>query len=422
MSGDPAPRRKTRQGSAAIAANGAGSSGEARSSITGDPLDVVGALDTRAESKQDAPIIAGTQRASGSGVARTGDGELDNIITHALTAEGFDASEDGTGRGAPIVACATGEIAHTLTAFHGRGSVQEDGTGRGAPIVTGFLADGEVAQTLTGFRGGVREDGSGRGLPVVVEQTSWSIRSDVLREDRDGVSSHDQTGLKIAEEVAPTLDTNAPHAVFGPIAFAQNTRDEVRVVAGDGSISGAIAADAGSKQQTYVAFQCHGTSVGGMGTLKAGGDNVQSGLPFVAQLTGVRADPSVSTYEDVHPTLAANPMSDRIPFVAFSCKDHAQDAGDISPTLRAMENPNANANGGGQVAVTSPHAGPRRVSPLECERLQAFPDNYTQVTYRKKPAADGPRYRALGNSMCVNVMRWIGERIEKVERIKESLP
>jgi DNA (cytosine-5)-methyltransferase 1 len=59
----------------------------------------------------------------------------------------------------------------------------------------------------------------------------------------------------------------------------------------------------------------------------------------------------------------------------------------------------------------------RRLTPRECERLQGFPDDYTLVTYRGKPAADGPRYRALGNSMAVPVMRWIGERIALVERI-----
>lgn len=53
----------------------------------------------------------------------------------------------------------------------------------------------------------------------------------------------------------------------------------------------------------------------------------------------------------------------------------------------------------------------RRLTPIECERLQGFPDNHTNVPYRGKPAADGPRYKAIGNSMAVPVMRWIGERI-----------
>lgn len=54
----------------------------------------------------------------------------------------------------------------------------------------------------------------------------------------------------------------------------------------------------------------------------------------------------------------------------------------------------------------------RRLTPRECERLQGFPDDYTLISARGKPAADGPRYKALGNSMAVPVMRWIGARIK----------
>jgi DNA (cytosine-5)-methyltransferase 1 len=60
----------------------------------------------------------------------------------------------------------------------------------------------------------------------------------------------------------------------------------------------------------------------------------------------------------------------------------------------------------------------RRLTPRECERLQGFPDDYTLIPFRGKPASDGPRYKALGNSMAVPVMRWIGERIAKIENIK----
>ena len=63
--------------------------------------------------------------------------------------------------------------------------------------------------------------------------------------------------------------------------------------------------------------------------------------------------------------------------------------------------------------------GVRRLTPRECERLQGFPDGWTDVPYRGKPAADGPRYRSLGNSMAVPVMRWIGERIAQVDRLVE---
>ena len=57
----------------------------------------------------------------------------------------------------------------------------------------------------------------------------------------------------------------------------------------------------------------------------------------------------------------------------------------------------------------------RRLTPVECERLQGFPDNYTNIKSKGKPTPDGPRYKALGNSMAVPVMAWIGARIQLYE-------
>lgn len=102
------------------------------------------------------------------------------------------------------------------------------------------------------------------------------------------------------------------------IGFAQNTRDEVRLQGGDGDVSGALSANPGMKQTTYVA---QGYAV-------------------------------------------------------------------------------------------------RRLTPRECERLQGFPDDWTLVPYKGKPSGacpDTPRYKAIGNSMAVPVMRWLGQRIEMVE-------
>jgi DNA (cytosine-5)-methyltransferase 1 len=64
----------------------------------------------------------------------------------------------------------------------------------------------------------------------------------------------------------------------------------------------------------------------------------------------------------------------------------------------------------------------RRLMPIECERLQGFPDGYTEIAWRGKVpefCPDGPRYKALGNSMAVNVKRWLARRIEMVERMRE---
>ena len=137
--------------------------------------------------------------------------------------------------------------------------------------------------------------------------------------------------------------------------------------------------------------------------------------------------------------------------IAFSCKDYGADATEnLSPTLRAGNSSYSNQNSGqppaiciqGAVVGRNDNAGPqgkgfqkdlaytqnaraeadivqcgmqvRRLTPVECERLQGFPDNHTLISWRGKDAADcpdGPRYRAIGNSMAVPVMRWIGERI-----------
>lgn len=142
------------------------------------------------------------------------------------------------------------------------------------------------------------------------------------------------------------------------------------------------------------------------------------------------------------------------PAIAFDCKASGQNGfgvGEIASTMRSMGHANSHQNGGGHLAVavnirgregggTAELSGDiatalrasqgggdklhaltgsavRRLTPRECERLQGFPDDYTLINVRGKPAADGPRYKALGNSMAVPVMHWIGKRIELVESL-----
>lgn len=147
----------------------------------------------------------------------------------------------------------------------------------------------------------------------------------------------------------------------------------------------------------------------------------------------------------------SDPSETFIP-MAFSAKDYGADAGAASPTLRAMPHDRSHANAGGQVAVCVQEGqtgvreyetdgtvrsdapdiqargslirhrmGVRRLTPRECERLQGFPDDYTLIPYRGKPAADGPRYRAIGNSMAVPVMRWIGQQMREVDALWRPL-
>ena len=123
--------------------------------------------------------------------------------------------------------------------------------------------------------------------------------------------------------------------------------------------------------------------------------------------------------------------------IAFSAKDHGADASEMAQAVALYDDPRRfdarGIHGGGEHGELHPPlntvnpqqiarigSAVRRLTPRECERLQGFPDDYTLITHRKKPAADGPRYKALGNSMAVPVMSWIGQRIAMVEAAQEA--
>jgi DNA (cytosine-5)-methyltransferase 1 len=144
-----------------------------------------------------------------------------------------------------------------------------------------------------------------------------------------------------------------------------------------------------------------------------GGDKPHVLLPFdETQITSSQNRCNPQPGDPSHPLASGS----RPPTIAFSAKDHGADAmDDLSPTLRAGGHNESHANAGVMPAVMQGWR-VRRLTPRECERLQGFPDDYTAIPYRGKPAADGPRYKALGNSMAVPVMRWIGERIAAVNQ------
>ena len=101
------------------------------------------------------------------------------------------------------------------------------------------------------------------------------------------------------------------------------------------------------------------------------------------------------------------------------------DMGDVVSALSAQSGETGKGDAAPCVAVASPKTwAVRRLTPVECERLQGFPDGFTDIPWRKKPAGecpDGPRYKALGNSMAVPVMRWIGKRIQLVDDLLSLL-
>lgn len=98
---------------------------------------------------------------------------------------------------------------------------------------------------------------------------------------------------------------------------------------------------------------------------------------------------------------------------------NAETATDCCVVCRATQQANAEAGTGGGNLPLVLNKAVRRLTPVECERLMGFLDNWTRIPWRGKPeehCPDSPRYKACGNSIAVNVMRWIGMRIEYVER------
>jgi DNA (cytosine-5)-methyltransferase 1 len=213
-------------------------------------------------------------------------------------------------------------------------------------------------------------DGHGAYIPEIVGQAmsaKWSKGSS----GPAGDECHNLIAHSLrAEGFDASEDGTGRGTPLVPVAFAQNSRDEVREIGGN--IAGSLAAEPDMKQQTYIAF-----------TARAGGHS------------GSHANAGV------------------MPAVAIP------GACDVSPTL--CREPGGPGSQDWQIhAAAIQGSAVRRLTPRECERLQGFPDDFTLVPYRGKPAADGPRYKALGNSMAVPVVRWIGERIAAVEAIKVS--
>ncbi|WP_210211876.1 DNA cytosine methyltransferase [Mesorhizobium sp. M1B.F.Ca.ET.045.04.1.1] len=260
---------------------------------------------------------------------------LEQRVVHSLRGEGFDASEDGTGRGTPIIAVS---VAPTLRAGGNK-------TGGDRP----YRTDVDTCESL---------------VPI-----AFSMRG------RDGGATPEvEHG-----GVAPVVRTPGGGSSQTFVAFAQNQREEVRLLEAAGRLPATRRGDA--KNETIIA-----------------------------------ESPSV---------------------ISFNARQDPINEQDLSLPIDADGTTIGVTDGGWRV---------RRLTPLECERLQGFPDRFTQIpnwdgwrdvgededigelkaadlTVRKTKKGyrvndpDGVRYKALGNSMACNVMRWIGQRIDRFERL-----
>ncbi|MBI5121322.1 MAG: DNA cytosine methyltransferase [Rhodospirillales bacterium] len=403
---DHPPRRETEQTVAPTLDGRAGRSGETSFATSGGliaeafggnntsgPIEVATALNacTSASGRMDfetETFVAHSLRAKSNLAHRP---DIDTLVTLSLLGEGFDASEDGTGRGTPLVPVAlsteqtpkfSSDLAFTLTKQSPSGGgqiqsvaipIQEAGARTGVSTSDpragiGIGSDGDPMFTLQA------------GKPHAV---AFNLRG------RDGGAQAEVDADNLVSLRAASGGSSRSY-----VAFAQNQRDEVRTL----EVAGALAAEPGTKQQTYVAFDCKAsagfqsvTTDGVAPTLRA--MNAQGRENGGGQL-------AITVPLDLRNALRDAEKHDVMNRQGLGIGDE----NDPAPTLSREHTHGVIAG----LAV-------RRLTPRECERLQGFPNDYTQIPWRRKAAKDcpdGPRYRSLGNSMAVPVMAWIGRRIQ----------
>jgi len=275
----------------------------------------------------------------------------------------------------------------------------------------------------------VRVDGFGRAVPqrrrrvfVVGNLRDWRRAAAVLFE-RESLSWDSAPRREAGERVAPTISARPS----GGGGLGTDFDCDGGLIASTGDVLHCLNAGGMGRidyeTETMVAHALRGEG------FDASEDDTGRGTPLAPVPYSIT--PSNSN-EDYNARVAAKaqtltgsgnrPSARGGDLVAFSCKDHGADAGPLALTLRSMGHDGSHANAGGQLAIATAWA-VRRLTPRECERLQGFPDGYTDVPWRNKNwTPDGPRYKALGNSMAVNVMRWIGRRIQLVSKSATGAP
>jgi len=220
----------------------------------------------------------------------------------------------------------------------------------------------DVIAGTTKASGGVLGGGSETFLAI-------PIHDQATRFGGTNIGKGNGFGIGNTKDPMPTLDTSSRHAVA--ISFNTNARpDEIKFL------------------------------------------NEQSNTLTVSQNSGVACiggqHPNAAIGEEICPTLT-NSMGaggGHVPIVGFDSYNLCE-TGNVNQTIKSPQGGVLESIGGvfNEMAV-------RRLTPVECERLQGFPDNYTNI---KENCPDGSRYKAMGNSMAVPVMRWIGERINRLE-------
>ncbi len=257
---------------------------------------------------------------------------------------------------------------------------------------------------------GPQGDGVNEDLSFTLNTTDRHAVAFAVRTDQTGPN-----GLGVSEGKAHTLDTGQGQAVV-----YENHANDSRVSRSEGvspALTGRMGTGGGNvpfvmdKSFTPNSYGGYGEGVGTLrsagGDLGGGSENLVVGTtPIFPKKTGtlVARDAKGPGHHD---TLSRLVVEEGPPIVMGSSQTNGSIAIDQSPTLTTMKERPLVALKEEVKSVV------RRLTPIECERLQGFPDNFTNIPWNGKDISpDSRRYKALGNSMAVPVMRWIAERIQ----------
>lgn len=273
------------------------------------------------------------------------------------------------------------EIAGTLGARSGRSlGAQDADCGHLRPMPA------DVASTLNAHFGdkmGLEDQHINEGAPLFVPSP---ISFDCKASGQNGFGIGEVASTMRSMSHANSHQNGGGHLA---VAFAQNQMGEVR----EGDVFNTLNTNSNA----------------------SGRNTPLVAIPINTQMALRGAETSNSSREGIGTGNEGDPA-----FTLQSAHSHAVAVG-WSEELTAHENLagtiQRGGSGGRHDGVMTPDMQVRRLTPIECERLQGFPDNYTKITDK---AADGPRYKALGNSMAVPVMRWIGERIDLVDKQRRA--
>lgn len=217
-------------------------------------------------------------------------------------------------------------------------------------------------------------------------------------------------GKAVCEDVCPTLDANYPAKMnrqdAGKLICYENHPNDGRVKDA-GACSPAIPAQAGTGGNNLPIVQ-EVYAFDSMASHAMNSPNPKSGIHRIdVSRTLDTLDPSPSKNQGGMAIVEEKTLG----FIKNDAGGTDTKGVNVFPTIRADVMPAVATSGAASVV--------RKLMPVECERLMGMPDGYTRIPWRGKPAEecpDGPRYKALGNSMCVNVMMWVGERIDALEK------